>query len=367
MPWCKLNSKMQAAESEELRTADFDYELPPELIAQYPVEKRDASRLMVIHRRSGSIEHRRFSDLPEYFSAGDILVLNNTRVFPARLTGKLSSGNDFEILLVRALPDGCWLALVRPARRLKPGRTLEVADGNLTVTVKDFGAEPGERVVSLRSPDGAEAAELIERWGHVPLPPYITRPDEQSDRERYQTVYASATGAVAAPTAGLHFTPQLLESVKKAGAELAEITLHVGPGTFRPVLKEKIADHRMEAEYFEIERAVLDQITASKEAHGKVVAVGTTTVRALESVAGEPESARSGSGGKISGATELFIRPGFEFALVDALVTNFHLPRSTLLMLVSAFAGKELIDTAYKEAIDRKYRFYSYGDAMLIL
>ena len=367
MPWCKLNNNPQAAESQDIRTADFDYELPEELIAQYPARERDASRLLVVHRKSGSIEHRKFSDLPEYFSAGAVLVLNNTRVFPARLTGKLSSGNDFEILLLRAPPDGCWLALVRPARRLKPGRTLEVANGNLRATIKNFGAEPGERIVALQAVHGGEVAELIERWGHVPLPPYIDRPDEQSDRERYQTVYATAPGAVAAPTAGLHFTSQLLESVKEAGAEIAEITLHVGPGTFRPVVAERIADHRMEAEYFEIGRAVLERIKAARKAGGRAVVVGTTSVRSLESVQFMPEAARSGSGEKLSGATELFIRPGFEFSLVDALVTNFHLPRSTLLMLVSAFAGKELIDRAYREAIDRKYRFYSYGDAMLIL
>ena len=367
MPWCKIHSRLSETKDEELRTADFHYELPAELIAQYPAEKRDASRLIVLHRATGLIEHRRFSDLPGYLSQGDILVLNDTRVFPARLTGKLSSGNDFEVLLLRALENGCWLALVRPARRLKPGRSLEVGNGNLKVTVKNFGGAPGERIVSLETQDGGEVAGLIERYGHVPLPPYINRPDTESDRERYQTVYARAVGAVAAPTAGLHFTCQLLKDIKEAGTDLAEITLHVGPGTFRPVVAEKLADHKMEAEYFEIEHRALERIKAAREAGGRAILVGTTTVRALESVASISSAAESGSGEKLSGWTELFIRPGFEFTLADALVTNFHLPRSTLLMLVCAFAGKELIEAAYREAIDRKYRFYSYGDAMLIL
>ncbi|GAI14208.1 unnamed protein product, partial [marine sediment metagenome] len=220
MPWCKIHSRLSETKDEELKTADFHYELPAELIAQYPAEKRDASRLIVLHRATGLIEHRRFSDLPGYLSQGDILVLNDTRVFPARLTGKLSSGNDFEVLLLRALENGCWLALVRPARRLKPGRSLEVGNGNLKVTVKNFGGAPGERIVSLETQDGGEAAGLIERYGHVPLPPYINRPDTESDRERYQTVYARAVGAVAAPTAGLHFTCQLLKDKQKAGIRL---------------------------------------------------------------------------------------------------------------------------------------------------
>jgi len=373
MPWCKLHSKIREAETVgarravPLRTADFDYELPQELIAQYPAPERDASRLLVLHRASGAIEHRRFSDLPEYTGCGDILVLNNTRVFPARLTGTLSSGNDFEVFLLRSLGQDSWLALVRPARRLKPGRTLEVGDGNLVATVKKFGASPGERVVALKASHGGEVAGLVERYGHVPLPPYIKRPDAEPDRQRYQTVYASVTGAVAAPTAGLHFTPRLLETVKQAGTLVAEITLHVGPGTFRPVMAERIDEHKMEAEYFEIGRAVLERIRSAREEGGRVIAVGTTSVRSLESAAVSSGSVQSGPDEKISGWTELFIRPGYEFALVDGLITNFHLPRSTLLMLVSAFAGKELIDRAYREAIDRKYRFYSYGDAMLIL
>lgn len=367
MSWCKINSKLRTSEAEKLKTADFHYELPAELIAQFPAERRDASRLMVLHRENGLIEHRRFSDLPEYIAAGDVLVLNNTRVFPARLTGKLSSGNDFEVLLLRALEDGHWLTLVSPARRLKPGRSFKVGNGNLKVYLKNFGGAPGERIVSLEASHGGEVAGLIERYGHTPLPPYINRPDTESDRERYQTVYARAVGAVAAPTAGLHFTDPLLKSIKETGADLAEITLHVGPGTFRPVRAEKVADHKMEAEYFEIEQRILERIKAAREAGGRAILVGTTTVRALESVASISAATESGSGEKLSGWTELFIRPGFEFTMVDSLVTNFHLPRSTLLMLVSAFAGKELIEAAYREAIDQRYRFYSYGDAMLIL
>ncbi|HLA39031.1 MAG TPA: tRNA preQ1(34) S-adenosylmethionine ribosyltransferase-isomerase QueA [Candidatus Glassbacteria bacterium] len=339
-------------------TADFDYALPRELIASHPAERRDASRLLVVHRDTGRIEHRIFRDVLEYFAPGDVLALNNTRVFPARLTGNLPTGGAFEILLVRKTAEGLWSAMVKPGRKLKPGRIMDVAGGELVITVEGFSDVDGERLLRLEAA-GRDVEGAIERVGHVPLPPYIDRPDVPADRERYQTVYASVKGAVAAPTAGLHFTRELIGEVREKGAEVVEITLHVGPGTFRPVSVEDIDKHRMDAEYYEIGAAGWAQIGQVRSTGGRLVAVGTTTTRALESAAE--------AGGQLTGWTELFIRPGHCFRLVDRLLTNFHLPRSTLLMLVSAFAGKELIETAYAEAVREKYRFYSYGDAMLIL
>lgn len=339
-------------------TSDFDYDLPPELIAQYPAASRDASRLLVLDRAAGTIDHRRFTDLPRYLAPGDLLALNDTRVFPARFTGKLGSGAEFEVLLVRPLEDGRWLALVRPGRRMKVGRRVEFGRGELVITVEDFGQEKGERIVRLEAAGEYEPGELIERWGHIPLPPYIQRADTPEDRERYQTVYAANRGAVAAPTAGLHFTGELLESLVSAGVGRVNLTLHVGPGTFRPVSVKEVAEHRMDREFYRIERAAWERISAARQAGNRLVAVGTTSVRTLESVA---------QTGKLEDFTGLFITPGFEFKVVDRMLTNFHLPRSTLLMLVSAFAGRELVLEAYREAMEQKYRFYSYGDAMLIL
>ena len=341
-----------------LRTSDFDYDLPPELIAQHPVANRDSSRMLVIDRARGKMEHRRFSDLPEYMSPGDLLALNDTRVFPARFTGNLPGGAVFEVLLVRPMDDGRWLALVRPGRRMKIGRRVEFGEGELEITVEDFGGEKGERIVRLEATGDGELNELIERWGHIPLPPYIERADTDRDRERYQTVYAANSGAVAAPTAGLHFTDQLLNELSGQGIERVDLTLHVGPGTFRPVSVDDVAEHRMDREFYRIDQNAWDRITAARQAGSKLTAVGTTSVRTLESVA---------ISNKLEDFTGLFITPGFEFKMVDRMLTNFHLPRSTLLMLVSAFAGRELVLEAYREAVQQDYRFYSYGDAMLIL
>ncbi|MBW7995883.1 MAG: tRNA preQ1(34) S-adenosylmethionine ribosyltransferase-isomerase QueA [Candidatus Glassbacteria bacterium] len=341
-----------------MRTSDFDYQLPAELIAQHPASRRDGSRLLVVHRETGELEHRGFSDLPGYLAPGGLLALNNTKVFPARFTGALEGGAEFEVLLVRPLEAELWVALVRPGRRMKTGRWVEFGGGELLMTVEDFGEEKGERIVRLEAPRGGDINELIERWGRVPLPPYIERTDTAEDRERYQTVYASSRGAVAAPTAGLHFTAALLDKLTARGTELVELTLHVGPGTFRPVSVEDVAKHRMGREWYRIEPDVWEKIVRARKAGSKLTAVGTTSVRTLESCADR---------GGLEGFTELFITPGFEFRVVDRLLTNFHLPRSTLLMLVSAFAGRDLILEAYREAVEREYRFYSYGDAMLIL
>ncbi len=341
-----------------LRTSDFDYDLPPELIAQHPSASRDGSRLLVIDRARGKIEHRCFTDFPQYLAPGDMLALNDTRVFPARLTGNLPGGAQFEVLLVRPLDDGRWLALVRPGRRMKAGRRVEFGDGELTITVEEFGEEKGERIVRLEAAEGLELNEVIERWGHIPLPPYIERDDTDRDRERYQTVYAANRGAVAAPTAGLHFTGELLDKLVGQGIEQVNLTLHVGPGTFRPVSVEDLDEHVMDREFYRVERAAWDRIISARQAGKKLVAVGTTSVRTLESAA---------LSGKLEDFTRLFITPGFEFKVVDRMLTNFHLPCSTLLMLVSALAGRELVLEAYRQAVREKYRFYSYGDAMLIL
>jgi len=350
-----------------MKTKDFDYELPRDLIAQHPLQKRDASRLLVLHRAEGTLEHRSFKDLPEYILPKQMLVLNNTRVFPARLLGTLPGGGKFEVLLVRRLEGNRWSALVKPGRRLVPGRKLELAGGELAISVEDFGSLDGERIVSLEAAGGGDPVRLVERLGHVPLPPYIRRPDIPEDRTRYQTIYAGKPGAVAAPTAGLHFTEALMQEVRRAGGVFEKITLHVGPGTFRPVEGENIETHHMQQEYYEVEAAALGNILGAKQEGREILAVGTTAVRTLETIARRiAEQGPPGQGG-LSGETGLFIYPGFEFRLVDRLLTNFHLPRSTLLMLCAAFAGKELIDYAYSEAVRLKYRFYSYGDAMLIL
>jgi S-adenosylmethionine:tRNA ribosyltransferase-isomerase len=350
-----------------MKTQEYDYDLPRELIAQQPVPERDTSRLMVLSRQAGTVEHRSFRDLPEYICREDLLVINNTRVFPARLLGTLPTGGKFEVLLVRKLGEGRWTVLVKPGRRLVPGRRVELAGGELTVSVEDFGARDGERVVSLETVSGTDPMQVIERLGHVPLPPYIKRADTRRDRGRYQTVYAKAGGAVAAPTAGLHFTQALMDQVRRVGGVFEEVTLHVGPGTFRPVETEDIENHCMQEEYYEVEAAALKNILSAGAEGRKILAVGTTAVRTLETVARRVDEEDMPEAGRLSGDTGLFIFPGFEFKLVNRLLTNFHLPRSTLLMLVAAFTGKELIDYAYSEAVRLKYRFYSYGDAMLIL
>ncbi len=342
-----------------MKTSDFDYELPRELIAQYPADRRDESRLLVVRRDGGALEHRRFRDVGEYFEPGDVLVVNESEVIPARLLGRRSGGGRAEMFLLRDLADHRWEVLVRPGARIREGAELSFGDGQLMARVEEV-LPDGKRVVSLSAPGDIAAA--AERLGAVPLPPYIDREPEPADSQRYQTVYARVPGAVAAPTAGLHFTEELLAELGAAGVATARLTLHVGIGTFRPVAVEDPADHRMENERFDVPVAAADEINEARDAGGKVIAVGTTSVRTLESVAGEDGHVEAGSG-----STDLFIRPPCRFKCVDVLLTNFHLPKSTLLMLVSAFAGRERVLDAYAEAVRERYRFYSYGDAMLLL
>ena len=348
-----------------MRTEDFDYHLPPELIAQRPVEPRDRSRLLVLDRATGLIAHRRFADLPEYLHSGDLLVVNDSRVLPARLHGiREASGGRVELLLLRETAAQRWLALARPAKRLRRGDRLRFAGGRLVAVVREL-REAGQRVVEFE-PAERPLRELIEEVGELPLPPYIH--EQPADPERYQTVYARHTGSAAAPTAGLHFTPALLDRLRAQGVGVATVTLHVGLGTFRPVHAERIEDHVMHAEYGVLPPEAAAAIRRTRAAGGRIVAVGTTSVRVLESAG----LAAASSGSVVPeegwyGWTDIFIYPGFQFRLCDALITNFHLPKSTLLMLVSAFAGKELIDRAYATAVAERYRFFSFGDAMLIV
>jgi S-adenosylmethionine:tRNA ribosyltransferase-isomerase len=347
-----------------MNVADFDYDLPPGSIAQHPASRRDRSRLLVLDRGSGRVDHRRFDDLPRLLRPGDLLVLNDTRVLPARLLGHKSTGGRAELLLVERLSaagrHAVWRCLIRAARSPAAGARIDL-DGGATVEVLERG--DAEWTVRLECAGGT-IDDWLERFGRAPLPPYIRRggsgPDER-DRERYQTVYATRPGAIAAPTAGLHFTPELLERSIEAGIERTSVTLHVGVGTFRPVTVERVEEHSMQDEWFDLPPAAARAVAAARRRGSRVVAVGTTVVRTLESCATptglvEPRRGRSG----------LFIYPGYRFTAVDAMITNFHLPRSTLLMLVSAFAGRERILAAYREALREGYRFYSYGDAMLI-
>jgi S-adenosylmethionine:tRNA ribosyltransferase-isomerase len=344
------------------RRSDYLYDLPPERIAQRPVEPRDAARLLVLPRSEGAVADRRVSDLPDLLEPGDLLVVNDTRVFPARLLGRREdTGGAVEVLLVGPEVDpgaggeAPWRAVVSPARRMRPGVRLVFRDG---VACEVLGGEGDERVVRFDGGlDGFEAARLA---GTTPLPPYVRRPAEPGDEERYQTVYARERGAVAAPTAGLHFTPALLDRLAARGIERAAVTLHVGPGTFRPVASEDLGAHRIEPERFVVPPETARAVARARDAGRRVVAVGTTTVRALESVATE------GGVRPASGRADLFVRPPFRFRAVTALLTNFHLPGSTLLMLVAAFAGRERVLAAYRHAVEAGYRFYSYGDAMLV-
>lgn len=324
-----------------LLTRDYDYPLPEALIARYPLADREASRMMVIHRREGRIEHRAFREFPQWMEPGDLVVLNNTRVIPARV---FSGDGRIELLFLEAAGENTWKCMVRPGRRMRPGHTVEV--GGVRGEVREV-LETGERIVAFDAPVD------LETVGRLPLPPYFDRENEPADEARYQTVYAAEPGAVAAPTAGLHFTPEILAQVPHAF-----VTLHVGAGTFRPVQTERITDHPMHRERFSIPP---ETAAALPEAR-RVVAVGTTTLRVLEARAQDEGAVVAGDG-----STDLFIYPGYPFRVVDALLTNFHLPKSTLLMLVSAFAGTELIREAYAEAIRERYRFYSYGDCMLIV
>ena len=349
---------MSGAPARGGRTADYEYELPPERIAQTPAPRRDASRLMVVERATGRITHAGFADLEGLMAFGDALVLNTTRVMRARLLGTRDSGAPGEILLLRALGDDRWEAMVSPGGKLRPGRRVHIAPDfnadNLEIT------ERRTRVVRLRAPGGVDAA--IERHGRVPLPPYIGRADEAADAERYQTVYARERGSVAAPTAGLHFTPELLGRLDARGVRRVEVLLHVGAGTFKPVEAEDPAAHVMHEECYAVADAAARAISDVRAAGGRVWAVGTTSARTLESAALPGRVVAAGAG-----ETRLFIRPPYEFRVVDKLLTNFHLPRSTLLMLVAAFAGYDLTMRAYRAAMDSGYRFYSYGDAMVIV
>jgi S-adenosylmethionine:tRNA ribosyltransferase-isomerase len=347
-----------ASMNEPLPTAAFDYELPPERIAQHPTERRDASRLLVLERTSGATRHLRFADLPTLIAPGDVLVLNETRVFPARILGRKPTGAPAEVLLLRPLEDDRrWLALVRPGGKLKPGRVVDVA-ADFQIRIEDSTPD-GERIVELIADDPAAA---IERHGRMPLPPYIERDAETADAERYQTVYARAPGSVAAPTAGLHFTPELLAAVEARGASVERIVLHVGVGTFRPVEVDDPAAHRMHAEWYHVPDDVAARLNAVRAAGGALWSVGTTVARTLETVAQASGALQGGSGW-----TDIFIRPPYRFRAIDRLITNFHLPRSTLLMLVSAFGGHDAVMAAYREAVSEGYRFYSYGDAMALV
>ncbi len=360
-----------------MRTSDFDYDLPPELIAQTPVEPRDSSRLMVLHRDNGSTEHRRFTDILEYLRPGDLMVFNQSRVIPARLFGvRDDNGGKVELLLLRREADGVWEAMARPGRRLRPGAT---------VSIIPPGAEPVDAqplVLSaeiLESRDGGLKAvrlsseESIDRMGHTPLPPYIRQ--RLDDPERYQTVYAREPGSAAAPTAGLHFTPELLSRIRDNGIETAFVTLHVGLDTFRPVQGEDPTEHHIHTEHYSLTQQSADALNRAQAEGRRIIAVGTTSVRVLEQAAADAE--REGrSFAPVEGDASIYILPGHRFRAVDAMITNFHLPRSTLLMLVSAFAqhaadegasGRETMLAAYAEAVRRRYRFYSFGDAMLIL
>ena len=356
-----------------MRTSDFDYHLPPDLIAQTPIEPRDSSRLLVLHRTSGSIEHRQFLDIAEFVQPGDVMVFNQSRVIPARLYGRRQdTGGKVELLLLRRAGPGVWQALGQPGRSLRPGARVVVApddsDPQPTLEVEVLAGGPdGVKTVRLSSEEG------IGALGQMPLPPYIHQ--QLQDPERYQTVYAREPGSVAAPTAGLHFTPDLMAALQARGVELAFVTLHVGLDTFRPVKGEDPAAHEIHTEYFELGQETALRLNRARDQGRRVIAVGTTSVRVLEQTAQLMLQQGKDQIAPVSGQAGLYILPGHDFRLVDAMVTNFHLPRSTLLMLVSAFAenepsvqsGRELMLRAYQEAIDRSYRFYSFGDAMLIL
>ena len=340
-----------------LKTHDFYYDLPEELIAQTPLEKRDSSRLLVLDRASGGISHRHFSDILEYLQPDDCLVLNNSRVIPARLLGNLPTGGAVELLLLRDLGDNVWDCLARPGRKLQPGVKVSFGSGELVAEVTAI-TEDGNRHVRFTY-EGI-FLEVLERLGRMPLPPYIKA--ELQDGERYQTVYSKVSGSAAAPTAGLHFTKELLAEVEKKGVSLAYITLHVGLGTFRPVKADEISAHKMHSELCMIDEATAETINRAKKNGGRVICVGTTSCRTLESLASENGTVSAGSKW-----TDIFIYPGYRFKMMDGLITNFHLPESTLIMLVSAFAGREKVLNAYKEAVLQRYRFFSFGDAMLLL
>lgn len=348
-----------------MKLSDFDYELPEELIAQYPAPKRDGSRLIVMNRKRDEIRETHFGNFLRYLRTGDLLVLNETKVLAARLYARRRTGGRIEIFLTRRLENGEWLAMLRPASRIATGERLTVEPGAQEVEVIERAQDDQWRV---RLPDGADEGEFLDEHGHIPLPPYIKRGDEPCDRERYQTIFARHSGSVAAPTAGFHFTEEVMRKIKNHGVTVLPLTLHVGPGTFRPLKEEIVEKNTISAEYVRIRKEYFDEILEAKDQGRRVVAVGTTTTRALESIASGRlvRSDEKSDPGEIAGWTDLFIHPGYRFGVVDALLTNMHLPRSSLLVLVSAFAGRERILRTYRWAVQRRYRFYSYGDVMFI-
>lgn len=341
-----------------MKTSDFYYDLPRELIAQDPLEDRSSSRLLVLNRETGKREHRVFREVMEFLNPGDCLVVNNTKVIPARLMGvKEGTGAGIEVLLLKRCEDNVWETLVKPGKKARPGARISFGEGILTGEVLEV-AEEGNRRIRFTY-DGI-FEEILDRLGQMPLPPYITH--QLKDKNRYQTVYAKHDGSAAAPTAGLHFTPELLKEIEEKEVRIAHVTLHVGLGTFRPVKVEDVTQHHMHSEFYRIEEEQAQIINDTKAAGGRVICVGTTSCRTLESAADDKGILHAGSGW-----TDIFIYPGYQFKMMDALITNFHLPESTLLMLVSAFAGKEQVMAAYEEAVQERYRFFSFGDAMMIL
>ena len=339
-----------------MKVSDFDYELPEELIAQIPIEKRDESRLMVLDREKQTIEHRKFKNIIEYLKPGDVLVRNNTKVIPARIYGKKETGANVEFLLLHNIEGDIWECIVRPGNKLHIGTKVIFGDGLLKAEILDI-MEGGTRKVKFYY--NGIFNEILDKIGLMPLPPYIH--EELKEKDRYQTVYAKYEGSAAAPTAGLHFTEELFEDLRKKGIEIANVTLHVGIGTFRPVKEETVEEHKMHTEHFYIKKEDVEKINNAKKEGRRVIAVGTTSCRVLESIADE-----NGFVKETEEDTGIFIYPGYKFKCIDGLITNFHLPQSTLLMLVSALAGKEYIMKAYKEAVKEKYRFFSFGDAMII-
>ena len=340
-----------------MKTKDFYYDLPQELIAQHPIEHRADSRLLILDRNTGEINHRHFKDIIDYLKSGDTLVLNDTRVLPARLFGSREGKEEkIEFLLLKKLSDNTWETLVKPGKKAKIGSKVEFGNGLLNGEIVDIG-EDGTRLIKFKY-DGI-FEEILDKLGEMPLPPYIT--ERLEDKERYQTVYAKHPGSAAAPTAGLHFTKELLKRIEGKGINIVYLTLHVGLGTFRPVKVDDINDHHMHSEYYQLSKEAAEIINKTKKSGGRIISVGTTSIRTLETVADENGMVR-----EASGWTDIFIYPGYKFKTVDALITNFHLPESTLMMLVSAFSTREIIMNAYKEAVDERYRFFSFGDSMFI-
>jgi len=340
-----------------MKTKDFYYDLPQELIAQHPIEHRADSRLLILDRNTGEINHRHFKDIIDYLKSGDTLVLNDTRVLPARLFGSREGKEEkIEFLLLKKLSDNTWETLVKPGKKAKIGSKVEFGNGLLNGEIVDIG-EDGTRLIKFKY-DGI-FEEILDKLGEMPLPPYIT--ERLEDKERYQTVYAKHPGSAAAPTAGLHFTKELLKRIEGKGINIVYLTLHVGLGTFRPVKVNDINDHHMHSEYYQLSKEAAEIINKTKKSGGRIISVGTTSIRTLETVADENGMVR-----EASGWTDIFIYPGYKFKTVDALITNFHLPESTLMMLVSAFSTREIIMNAYKEAVDERYRFFSFGDSMFI-